>query len=51
MLFRSPVYAGPAEATAIGNLAAQMMAMGDIPNLKEARACVRRSFEIKIFRD
>lgn len=46
-----PVYAGPAEATAIGNLAAQMMAMGDIPNLKEARACVRRSFEIKIFRD
>ncbi len=46
-----PVYAGPAEATAIGNLAAQMIAMGDIPNLKEARACVRRSFEIKIFRD
>lgn len=46
-----PVYAGPAEATAIGNVAAQMMAMGDLSDLKEARACVRRSFEINIFRD
>ncbi len=42
-----PVYAGPTEATAIGNLAAQMMAAGELGNLKEARACVYRSFPIK----
>ena len=42
-----PVYAGPTEATAIGNLAAQMMAAGALENLKAARACVFRSFEIK----
>lgn len=42
-----PVYAGPTEATAIGNLAAQMMTAGVLENLKAARACVFRSFEIK----
>lgn len=42
-----PVYAGPTEATAIGNLAAQMMSAGEIKGLKEARACVFQSFEIK----
>lgn len=42
-----PVYAGPTEATAIGNLAAQMMTAGALENLKAARACVFRSFEIK----
>ncbi|MDE7045678.1 MAG: rhamnulokinase, partial [Acetatifactor sp.] len=41
-----PVYAGPTEATAIGNLAAQMMALGDLEDLKDARACVFRSFPI-----
>lgn len=42
-----PVYAGPTEATAIGNLSAQMMAAGELSDLKEARACVFRSFPIK----
>lgn len=42
-----PVWAGPAEATAIGNLAVQMISEGDLLDLKDARACVRRSFEIK----
>jgi rhamnulokinase len=42
-----PVYAGPTEATAIGNLAAQMMTAGELKDLKDARACVFRSFEIK----
>jgi len=41
-----PVYAGPTEATAIGNLAAQMMALGALKDLKAARACVYRSFPI-----
>ncbi len=42
-----PVYAGPTEATAIGNLAAQMIASGELKGLREARACVRHSFPIK----
>ncbi len=40
------VYAGPTEATAIGNLAAQMMAAGALADLKAARACVLQSFPI-----
>ncbi len=40
------VYAGPTEATAIGNLAAQMMAAGVLADLKAARACVLQSFPI-----
>lgn len=45
-----PVYAGPTEATAIGNLAAQMMTGGELQGLKNARACVFRSFEIKEYK-
>lgn len=45
-----PVYAGPTEATAIGNLAAQMMAAGELKDLKDARECVFHSFEIKTYR-
>ncbi len=41
-----PVYAGPTEATAIGNVAAQMITAGELAGLKEARACVFRSFPI-----
>jgi len=41
------VYAGPTEATAIGNVAAQMMAAGELSDLKAARACVMASFPIK----
>ena len=44
-----PVYAGPTEATAIGNVAAQMITAGELKGLKEARACVFRSFPIQIF--
>lgn len=43
------VYAGPAEATAIGNILAQMISAGEIENLRAARECVRRSFDIKVF--
>jgi rhamnulokinase len=39
-----PVLAGPAEATEIGNLAAQAMALGELGSLDEARDVVRRSF-------
>ena len=44
-----PVYAGPGEATAIGNVLAQMMGDGTFTDLKEARNCVAQSFDIKIF--
>ena len=42
-----PVYAGPGEATAIGNIAAQMMVAKELGDLKDARACVFGSFAIK----
>lgn len=42
-----PVYAGPTEATAVGNLAVQMISEGALSDLKDARDCVRRSFDIK----
>ncbi|MDD6155629.1 MAG: rhamnulokinase [Lachnospiraceae bacterium] len=44
------VYAGPTEATAIGNLLAQMIAAGKIKNLQDARDCVFDSFEIQVYK-
>jgi rhamnulokinase len=43
------VLAGPVEATAIGNVLVQAMALGHLGNLSEARALVRRSFEIESY--
>ncbi len=43
------VYAGPTEATAIGNLAAQMIAGGETGSLKEARKCIFESFPIETY--
>jgi rhamnulokinase len=39
------VIAGPAEATAIGNILAQAMGAGELANLDDLRAVVRNSFE------
>ena len=44
-----PVYAGPTEATAIGNLSAQMIANGELKDLWDARNCIFDSFEIKVY--
>ncbi len=41
------VYAGPIEATALGNIAVQMMAIGEIKDLKEARKIIKNSFDTK----
>lgn len=41
-----PVYAGPVEATAIGNICAQAIALGELKDLGEARDVVSRSFEL-----
>ena len=38
------VVAGPVEATALGNIAMQMLATGAVASLKEARAVIERSF-------
>ena len=43
------VYAGPTEATAIGNLSAQMIAGGELENLADARNCIYESFAIKVY--
>jgi rhamnulokinase len=40
------VVAGPMEATAIGNVLVQAIALGHLTDLSEARALVRRSFEV-----
>lgn len=42
-----PVLAGPAEATAAGNIMAQMTADGIFKDLEEAQECAASSFEIK----
>lgn len=44
-----PVVAGPVEATALGNVMVQMMAMGDCAGLPEGRALVKRSSEVEVF--
>lgn len=41
-----PVIAGPVEATAIGNLIVQAMALGIVNSLQEGRELVRRSFDV-----
>lgn len=42
-----PVYAGPTEGTALGNLMAQMIAAGEYEDLTAARSAIHKSFEIK----
>lgn len=42
-----PVYAGPVEATAIGNLLAQMLGTGVFGSIAEARQTVFNSFDVK----
>jgi len=44
-----PVYAGPAEATAAGNILVQAMALGKIESLAKMREIVRRSFDLKVY--
>lgn len=44
-----PVYAGPTEGTALGNLAAQMIADGAFADLAAFRAALPGSFDIKMY--
>ncbi len=43
------VVAGPIEATVLGNLALQLVALGDIQDLKAARALIARSQDITVY--
>ena len=43
------VVAGPVEATALGNVLVQALALGHIPSLAHGRALVRRSFSLAVF--
>ena len=43
------VVAGPAEATAIGNVLVQAMGSGAVPDLDSAREVVKNSFEVRRF--
>lgn len=42
-----PVITGPAEATAVGNLVCQLIALGEVSGLSQARQLIRRSFSTK----
>lgn len=44
-----PVVAGPVEATSIGNLLLQMIAVGAVDSLEKGRAMVEESFEARTF--
>jgi rhamnulokinase len=43
------VVTGPAEATAIGNVLMQAIALGHLGSLAEARAVVRKSFDVESY--
>mgnify|MGYP000654585455 CR=1 FL=1 len=44
-----PVWAGPIEASAIGNMLMQLVALGQFNNLQEARMLVARSFPLATY--
>ncbi len=44
---KKEVHAGPIEATAIGNLVAQLIALGEIDDIQQARNIIKHSFKVK----
>lgn len=44
-----PVYAGPTEGTALGNIIAQMITSGEIKDIATARRLIAESFDVKEF--
>jgi hypothetical protein len=43
------VYAGPVEATALGNLLVQGIATGDIKDVQQGRSIIIESQKVKVF--
>lgn len=46
-----PVFAGPTEGTALGNLIVQFICSGEYKDLQEARDAIKKSFDIKCIED
>lgn len=46
-----PVYAGPTEGTALGNLIAQMITCGELEDLQSARFLIKESFPILKYKE
>jgi rhamnulokinase len=44
-----PVWAGPVEASSIGNVLVQYMTLGELSGLEKARSLVRRSFPLQTY--
>ena len=44
-----PVFAGPTEATAIGNIMIQAKSMGAVKNLGEIRKVIQNSFDVSVY--
>jgi rhamnulokinase len=44
------VLAGPVEATALGNVAVQILATGEAASLKEVRTMIENSFPVEVFK-
>ena len=47
---KKEIHAGPTEATAIGNLTAQMLKAGEFSKVEEARDVIHESFDIKVYK-
>ncbi|MDO4523513.1 MAG: rhamnulokinase [Eubacteriales bacterium] len=47
---KKEIHAGPGEATAIGNITAQMLKAEEFKSIEEARTMIHESFDIKIYR-
>lgn len=46
-----PVYAGPTEGTALGNLIVQMISADEVKSLSEARNIIRNTYKINTFKE
>ncbi|MFT4007817.1 MAG: FGGY-family carbohydrate kinase [Lacrimispora sp.] len=43
------VLAGPTEATVLGNMVVQLMALGELTSLSKAREVIKNSVEVKVY--
>lgn len=48
-LLEMEIYAGPTESTALGNVVMQMISVGTVTDIKEAREIIYRSFDVTIY--
>lgn len=48
-LLEMEIYAGPTESTALGNVVMQMISVGTVTDIKEAREIIFRSFDVTIY--